>query len=1224
MRILEIRFKNLNSLAGEWTVDLTHPAFSSDGIFAITGPTGSGKTTILDAVCLALYGRTPRLNNISATTNEIMTRQTGECFAEVVFETRKGRFRCHWSQHRARRKPDGNLQSPRHEISHAQTGEVLESKIRDVAARVEQVTGMDFDRFTRSMLLAQGGFAAFLQAPPDERAPILEQITGTEIYSQISIKVHERRTEERTQLAALQNELAGMQLLSPEQEQELHSILKDKSQLEKNLAEQVNSQRKALTWLDRIAGLETEISALDKQWQNFQERWDGFQPDLKLLKRARKAMTIEGDYIRVSELRTRQSQEVNELRKAQELLPAQETSRDTAFKNKQDAEEKLKAARETQNQEAAIIKKVRELDLRIAHAQQQVVKSHNSVQELERQYQQCGSQIEAHKESIKASQQALHQIESYLQENTVDAELVVNLKAIAQMFASLQTAESKHSNLEKALMAAGQNKELSIRTCAELAAALKKSRSTLEQIEREHQQLTQEIQARLQGRELSEWRTGLETLKERQGLLKSTVEAMMRMNQARQLLGELKIDEDSLVKESTGLADEIKLYTEKKKNLASKVEHLQTQVVLLNRIRDLEAERAKLEDGQPCPLCGATRHPYARGNVPALDETELALQQANANLKNTENTLAHLQIQQATTIKDIDQVRQEAKKQQAALEADERQCTETLHQLQIPVDTADALTRLQSELSTGQSKIEDYTGLITEIEQKEKSEKALLQSRETARMAWTTANQSFQEAQHAQEMAAREYDRLEQEYEALKKQFTEELEKTRQEVAAYGVTELPVARLDSILEKLTQRRDAWQAKITEKLDVEKNITGLEIELEKQTVLQNKLDEELQKVREDHTQLLEQCTLLHQERTKLYGDKDPDVEEKRLALMVEKSENHLEKARSEHDRLREEVNNLQARIESLDKTIQQRAVVELPRAEQNLNTHLRQAGFDDENDYLASRLPETERERLTQQAESLTREQTELETRRKDKTTALQAEQEKAITDQPREKVEQELAACESKQKELQQEIGALKQQLNRNDTLRTEQQQRLTALERQKRECQRWEMLHELIGSADGKKYRNFAQGLTFEMMVNQANRQLQKMTERYLLVRDTSQPLELNVIDNYQAGEIRSTKNLSGGESFIVSLALALGLSYMASRKVSVDSLFLDEGFGTLDEDALDIALDTLAGLQQDGKLIGIISHVPALKERISTQIEVIPTTSGRSSICGPGCQRI
>ena len=163
-----------------------------------------------------------------------------------------------------------------------------------------------------------------------------------------------------------------------------------------------------------------------------------------------------------------------------------------------------------------------------------------------------------------------------------------------------------------------------------------------------------------------------------------------------------------------------------------------------------------------------------------------------------------------------------------------------------------------------------------------------------------------------------------------------------------------------------------------------------------------------------------------------------------------------------------------------------------------------------------------------------------------------------------------------------------------------------------------------MIGSTDGKKYRNFAQGLTFEMMIGHANRQLQKMTDRYLLARDDSQPLELNVVDNYQAGEIRSTKNLSGRESFIVSLSLALGLSHMASKNVRVDSLFLDEGFGTLDEEALDTALETLAGLQQDGKLIGVISHVPALKERISTQIQVTPQTGGRSQISGPGCGRL
>jgi exonuclease SbcC len=131
-------------------------------------------------------------------------------------------------------------------------------------------------------------------------------------------------------------------------------------------------------------------------------------------------------------------------------------------------------------------------------------------------------------------------------------------------------------------------------------------------------------------------------------------------------------------------------------------------------------------------------------------------------------------------------------------------------------------------------------------------------------------------------------------------------------------------------------------------------------------------------------------------------------------------------------------------------------------------------------------------------------------------------------------------------------------------------------------------------------------------------------MTDRYLLLRDASRPLELSVIDNYQAGKIRSTKNLPGGESFIVSLALELGLSHMASQNVRVDSLFLDEGFGTIYEDALETAPETLAGLQQDGKLIGVISHVSALKERIATQIQVIPGTGGRSSLSEPGCRKI
>src|SRR6056297_2810272 len=139
MKILELRFKNLNSLYGEWTIDFTSPDYIANGIFALTGPTGAGKSTILDAVCLALYGATPRLGRITKSGNEIMSRQTGECFAEVLFEAQSGRFRCHWSQHRARKKAAGELQNPRHEIAEGGSeGQLIEHQLRQVQATVEE------------------------------------------------------------------------------------------------------------------------------------------------------------------------------------------------------------------------------------------------------------------------------------------------------------------------------------------------------------------------------------------------------------------------------------------------------------------------------------------------------------------------------------------------------------------------------------------------------------------------------------------------------------------------------------------------------------------------------------------------------------------------------------------------------------------------------------------------------------------------------------------------------------------------------------------------------------------------------------------------------------------------------------------------------------------------------------------------------------------------------
>jgi exonuclease SbcC len=265
-----------------------------------------------------------------------------------------------------------------------------------------------------------------------------------------------------------------------------------------------------------------------------------------------------------------------------------------------------------------------------------------------------------------------------------------------------------------------------------------------------------------------------------------------------------------------------------------------------------------------------------------------------------------------------------------------------------------------------------------------------------------------------------------------------------------------------------------------------------------------------------------------------------------------------------------------------------------------------------------------RDTLSLKSKALDDKTAEMTTRKSDREKSLLTEQSKMLTDQPLEVLKEELNETDAKISTIKERIGAINQKLKDNEIAKNEQGEKIKKLEQQRVISKKWEALNGLIGQKDGAKYSRFAQGITFEIMVSHANKQLIKLTDRYLLTRDTNEPLDLNIIDNYQAGECRSTKNLSGGESFIISLALALGLSGMSSKNVRIDTLFLDEGFGTLDEETLEIALDALSSLHQEGKLIGVISHVGSLKERINAKIEVVKGNGGISTLSGPGCSLI
>jgi len=365
LKILQLRFNNLNSLCGEWSIDFTAPEYMADGIFAITGPTGAGKTTILDAVCLALYGRTPRLKSISKSGNEIMSRQTGECFAEATFETGAGIFRCHWSQHKARKKADGNLTDSKHEISDAVTGKILESKKRDVAEAVEKKTGMDFERFTRSMLLAQGDFAAFLQASADERAPILEQITGTKIYSDISIRVHERKREEHRKLELLQAKSDVIRILDEEDEKRFSDELNDKEKTEIGFAKQKREIDDAIVWLENISDIQKLARKREAEIETIKADIKQFEPDKKRLEKAMLAAELDAEYAILSSQKENQKEEGEFLADSEIVFPQRKEKLSEKKEIFERAESIFIKVKEEQKKEFELIDNVRELDIKI-------------------------------------------------------------------------------------------------------------------------------------------------------------------------------------------------------------------------------------------------------------------------------------------------------------------------------------------------------------------------------------------------------------------------------------------------------------------------------------------------------------------------------------------------------------------------------------------------------------------------------------------------------------------------------------------------------------------------------------------------------------------------------------------------------------------------------------------------------------------------------------------
>ena len=235
MRILALRGENLASLAEVFEVDFDAEPIRSSGIFVITGPTGAGKTTLLDALCLALFDRLPRMDTaergasigrVEGDSSQqakyddvrgILRHGAGAGYAEIDFIGQDGRrYRSRWEVNRARRRVNGRLQDQKITLADLQSGAIIGDKKTDTLLQIEKRIGLSFDQFRRSVLLAQGDFDTFIKASSKDRAELLERITGTEIYSQISQAAFARAKEEREALRALETQLGEHRTLTDE------------------------------------------------------------------------------------------------------------------------------------------------------------------------------------------------------------------------------------------------------------------------------------------------------------------------------------------------------------------------------------------------------------------------------------------------------------------------------------------------------------------------------------------------------------------------------------------------------------------------------------------------------------------------------------------------------------------------------------------------------------------------------------------------------------------------------------------------------------------------------------------------------------------------------------------------------------------------------------------------------------------------------------------------